>query len=47
MIKAIFGYSSGVRWFDYAADICVGVIVVTVVAFAAWWLHGHLHYGSD
>lgn len=38
MIRLIFDYSTGIHWFDVAADVSVGVIVCTLVAFVVWWL---------
>lgn len=38
MIRYLTGYTSGVTWFDWAADITTGALVATVVAYAVWWV---------
>ena len=42
MIEFLTGYTSGVAWFDWLANICVGVIVTAIVAMIIWWFAGDL-----
>lgn len=46
MLALLFGYDSGVVWFNYLAEICVGTIVVAALAAVVWWLRTETWYTS-